>query len=93
MIMFKSAAYYALSDENFSEILSCESEPVLKAYNSGLFRAACRLWKFVMPVEAKAVFQADVFHPASVSAKLQAQLGFTMAQRIFDKYVGIMFTY
>jgi hypothetical protein len=46
-----------------------------------------------MPVEVKAVFQADVFHPASVSAKLQAQLGFTMAQRIFDKYVGITFTY
>ena len=93
MIVFQSAAYYALSDEDLSEILSCESEPVLKAYMCGLFRAACRLWKYVMPVEAKAVFQADVFHPASVKEKLQTHLGFNMAQRIFEKYVGIMFTY
>ena len=93
MIVFKSAAYYALSDEDLSEILSCESEPILKAYMSGLFRAACRLWKYVMPVEAKAVFQADVFHPASVKEKLQTHLGFNMAQRIFEKYVGIMLTY
>ncbi len=93
MIVFKSAAYYALSDEDLSEILSCESEPVLKAYMSGLFRAACRLWKYVMPVEAKAVFQTDVFHPASAKEKLQAHLGFTMAQRIFEKYVGIIFAY
>ncbi len=40
MVVLKSAAYYALSDEDLSEILSCESEPVLKAYMSGLFRAA-----------------------------------------------------
>ncbi len=85
VIVFKSAAYYALSkdltsdlsDEDLSEILICESEPVLKAYIIGLFRAACRLWKFVMPVEAKAVSrsQADVFHPASVSPKLQSSRG------------------
>ena len=95
MIVFKSAAYYALSDEDLSEILSCESEPVLKAYMSGLFRAACRLWKYVMPVEAKAVFHSstDVFHPASAKEKLQAHLGFNMAQRIFEKYVCIIFTY
>ena len=80
MIVFKSAAYNALSDEDLSEIVSCESEPVLKACISGLFRAACRLWKFVMPVEARAVFQANYFPPpASVSPKLQAHLGFTMA--------------
>ncbi len=66
-----------LADVELEEILSCKSEPALKAYLAGLFRPACRLWKFVMPVEAKAVFQSDVFHPATVNPKLQAQLGLT----------------
>ncbi len=72
MVILKSAAYYALSDEELEEILSCNNEPVMKAYIHGLFLAACRLWKFVIPVDAKAVFQTDVFHvhPASVSPKL-----------------------
>ena len=32
MVIFKSAAYYALSDEDLEEILSCNNEPVLRAY-------------------------------------------------------------
>jgi hypothetical protein len=75
MLILKSAAYYALTDEELEEILSCNNEPVLKAYVVGLFRAACRLWKFVIPVEAKAVFQNEVFHLATVDPKLQAHLG------------------
>ena len=38
-VVFKSAAYYALSDEDLEEILSCDNEPVLRAYMIGLFRA------------------------------------------------------
>ena len=91
--IFKSAAFYSLSDEELEEIVSCKNEPVLKAYMHGLFRAACRLWKYVMPVDSKAVFQNDVFHPATVSPKLQNHLGLTLAQRIFDKYVGIICEY
>ena len=68
--------------------MSFESEPVLKAYMIGVFRAASRLWKFVMPVEARAVFQNDVFHPATVSPTLQAHLGLSLSQRIFYKYVA-----
>ena len=83
--IFKSAAFYALSDEELEEIVSCKNEPVLKAYMHGLFRAACRLWKCIMPVDARAVFQNDVFHPASVSPTLQLHLGLNMAERIFDK--------
>ena len=45
MIIFKSAAYYALSDDDLDEIMSCDNVPVLRAYMIGLFRAACRLWK------------------------------------------------
>jgi hypothetical protein len=88
MIILKSAAYYALIDEELEEILSCDNEPVLRAYVAGLFRAACRLWKFVMPVEARAVFQNDVFHPATVVPNLQAHLGLSLEKRIFDKYVA-----
>jgi hypothetical protein len=53
-------------------MLSLDNEPVLKAYVIGLFQPACRpsLWKFVMPVEAKVVFQNNVFHPATVNLKL-----------------------
>ena len=89
MIIFKSSAYYALSDEDLEEIfkLSCDNEPVLRAYILGVVRDACRLWKYGMPVEARSVFQTDVFHPATVSDKLQTHLGLTPAQRIFDKYV------
>ena len=93
MLVLKSAAFYALIDEELEEICSCDDEPALKAYVVGLFRAACRLWKFVMPVEAKAVFQNEVFHPATVDAKLQAHLGLSLEKRIFDKYVGFIFDY
>jgi hypothetical protein len=88
--ILKSAAFYALTDEELEEILACDSEPVLKAYVMGVFRAAVRLWKFVMPVAAKDVFQTKVFHPATVSPVLQSHLGLTLAERIFDKYVLIM---
>ena len=90
--VLKSAAYYALIDEEL-EILSCDNEPVLKAYVVGLFRAASRLWKFGMPVEAKVIFQNDVFHPATVDPKLQAHLGLSLEKRIFDKYVDFIFEY
>ncbi len=36
MIILKSAAYYALTDEEPEEILSCDNEPVIKAYVVGL---------------------------------------------------------
>jgi hypothetical protein len=87
IIIFKSAAYYALSDDDLDEIMSCDNEPVLRAYMLGLFRAAGRLWKYGMPVKARSVFQTDVFHPATVSDKLQNHLGLQPVQRIFEKYV------
>ena len=93
MVIFKSAAYYALSDEDLEEILSCDNEPVLRAYILGVFRAAGRLWKYGTPVEASSVFQTDVFHPGTVSEKLQNQLGLNPVQRIFDKYVVMMQLY
>ncbi len=40
-------------------------------------------FNLVMPVEAKAVFQTDVFHPTAVSPTLQTHLGL----KILPKFV------
>jgi hypothetical protein len=71
LIPFKPATYYALSDDELDEIVSCKDKPLMKAYMLGWFLAACSLLKHVMPGDAKAVFQTEVFHPATVSPKLQ----------------------
>ncbi len=63
----RPAAHYSLTDAELEEILSCGDVPVLTAYIDGLFRAAVRLWKFIMPREAKDIFQTEVFHPASLA--------------------------
>ncbi len=84
LVIFRAAAWYALTEEELEEIMSCESEPMLKSYLNGVFRAAFRLWKYVMPVQARAVFQTEVFHPATVNPKLQSHLGMTIVQQIFD---------
>jgi hypothetical protein len=70
LLVFKAAVWYALIDEELDEILSCCSESVFKAYLECLFSAGCRLWKFIMPVEARSVFQRTVFHPTTVSEKM-----------------------
>ncbi len=72
--------------EEVDEILSCKDQPVLEAYMDTLFRAAVRLWKFVMPVESREVFQTQVFHPASASEELQRHLGMTRDQRLLEMY-------
>ncbi len=72
--------------EELAKILACSDIPVLTAYIDGVFRAAVRLWKFIMPREreAKDFFQTEVFHPASLDPNLQKHLGMTSGQRIFD---------
>jgi hypothetical protein len=69
LLVFKAAAWYAFTDEELDEILS-----VFKAYLEGLFQAGCHLWKIIMPVETRSVFQRMVFHEVSsynCSRKLQ----------------------
>ncbi len=53
-------------------------------YANNLLKSAVSLWKFVMPVESREVFQTKVFHPASASEELQNHLGMTMTQWLFD---------
>jgi hypothetical protein len=57
--IFRAAAWYALTEEELEEITSCESEPMLRSYINGVFRAAFRLWKYIMPVQARTVFQTE----------------------------------
>ncbi len=84
MAIFKAAADYSLTDDELEEILSYSDVPVLTAYIDGIFRAAVRLWTFIMPREAKDFFQTEVFHPASLDPNLQKHLGMTPVQRILD---------
>ena len=84
MAILKSAAWYSLTEEELDQILSCNDQPVLEGYVYNLFKSAVRLWKFVMPVESREVFQTEVFHPASASEELQKHLGMTMTQQLFD---------
>ncbi len=68
-------AWYSLTEEEVDEILSCDDQPVLEGYVNNLFKSAVCLWKIVMPVESREVFQTEVFHPASASEELQKHLG------------------
>ncbi len=70
--------------EILDEILSRNDQPVLEGYVYNLFKSAVRLWKYVMPVESREVFQTEVFHPALASEELQKHLGMTMTERLFD---------
>jgi hypothetical protein len=40
MTTFKSAAWYALTEEELDEIVSCKDQPVLEAYIEIVFKAA-----------------------------------------------------
>jgi hypothetical protein len=86
--IFKSASWYALLDEEVDEILSSSNAAVLAAYIDGLIKTSVRLWKFIMPKDARDVFQKEVFHPTTISSKSQLHLGMTTSQRIFDMYIS-----
>ena len=82
--IFKSAAYYALTDEELEEILDTE-DAALRLFLKGLCTAQCRLIKYVVPVAARDEFENVVFRPASKNAVIQKHLGLEMAQSIFDQ--------
>ena len=52
MRIFKSAAYYALTDEELKEILETE-KAALRLFIKGLIQAPCRLLKYVGPQAAR----------------------------------------
>jgi hypothetical protein len=82
--IFKSAAYYALTDEELEEILDTE-EAALRVFIKGVIQAQCRLIKYMGPQTARDEFENRVFHPASKDPVIQKHLGLEMAQSIFDQ--------
>ena len=64
MRIFKSAAYFALTDEELEEILKSE-EATLRLFIKGLIQAQCSLLKYVGPQAAREEFEHVVFRPAS----------------------------
>ena len=82
--IFKSAAYYALTDEELEEILETE-EAALRLFIKGLIQAQCRLLKYVGPQAAREEFENVVFRPASKDPIIQKHLGLEMAQSTLDQ--------
>ena len=89
--IFKSAIWSCLADEESEKIdenLSCSDPAVLVAYPDCawqvLLKAAVRLWKFIIPKEAREVFKKEDFHPTSVSGKLQGHFRTTDAHSDFS---------
>ena len=82
--VFKEAANYALTDEELDDILNTD-DAALRLFLVGIFRAQCRLIKFVGPAGVREEFEHCVFHPPSKDAVIQAHLGLSMAESIFDQ--------
>ena len=82
--VFKEAAYYALTDEELDDILNTD-DAALRLFLVGIFRAQCRLIKFVGPAGVGGEFENCVFPPPSKDAVIQAHLGLSMAESIFDQ--------
>jgi hypothetical protein len=82
--VFKEAAHYALTDEELDDILNTD-DAALRLFIVGIFRAQCRLIKFVGPAGVREEFEHCVFHPPSKDAVIQAHLGLSMAESIFDQ--------
>jgi hypothetical protein len=87
--IFKSAAWHALLDEEVVGFFSCNnaSAAVVAAYKEGFIQISVHLWKFIMPKDARDVFQKEGFHPTSVSSMMQLQLWMSTSQLIFDMYI------
>ena len=79
--VFKDAAYYALTDE---DVLNTE-EPALRLYLLGIFRAQCRLIKFLAAANVLSEFEQCVFCTATRDPVIQRHLGLSMTESIFDK--------
>ena len=82
--IFKSAAYYCLTEEDLEEILDI-SEPELRLYLKGIFSAGCRMLRYELTAAARKYFEHNVFRPAIKNAEIQKHLGLEMSQSVFDQ--------
>ena len=82
--LFKSAAYYALTDSEIDEVLDA-SEDSLRIFLCGLVSAAVAKVRYELPLAARQHFQAHVFCPLRKDPSMQEQLGLQLHASIFDQ--------
>ena len=79
--IFKSAAWYALTEEELAEILE-HTEDQVDDYIKGIVTAGIRLWKYEAAEEARKLFQNDVFAPLVENPLYQTHLVLNPGQRV-----------
>ena len=84
VILLKSAAHYALIEEELEEILQTP-EDVLRVYLKALLLTGLYKVKSSLPVVAREYFQAHVFCPVRKNAEIQEHLGLGMGESILDQ--------
>ena len=79
--VFKSAAWYALTDEELEEIFE-HTEDQVDDYIKGLVTAGIRIWKYEAPEEARKMFQTEVFAPVVETPLFHMLLALVPGQRV-----------
>jgi hypothetical protein len=79
--IFLSAAYYALTDDEITEIMAAD-EVTLNLYIKNLVIAAIRVYKYEAGDVLRRIFQEEVFGPTLEDAELQKHLNLLPGQRI-----------
>jgi hypothetical protein len=81
MRVFKSAAWYALTDEELAEIFE-HTEDQVDDYIKGLVTASIRLWKYDAHEEARIFSQNEVFAQVVKDPLFQMHLALVPGQRV-----------
>ena len=81
LCVFRSAAWYALTEEELAEIFE-HTEDQVDDYIKGIVTAGIRLWKYEAAEEARKLFQNDVFAPLVETPLYQTHLALNPGQRV-----------
>lgn len=79
--IYLSGAYYALTEEEISEIMQAD-EVTLNLYIKNLVIAAIRVYKYETADASRKTFQEEVFGPTLENPELQKHLNLQPGQRI-----------
>jgi hypothetical protein len=82
--LFRSAAYYALTDEEIDEVLEADEE-ALRVFLMGLVTAAIAKPRYELPTAAREHFQSHIFCSVRKDSLVQQQLGLEKHASILDQ--------
>jgi len=82
--LFRSAAYYALTDEEIDEVLEADEE-ALRVFLMGLVTAAVAKPRYELPTAAREHFQSHIFCSVRKDSLVQEQLGLEKHASILDQ--------